>query len=1707
MIKNLIVFVVLLCLPFIAYNQCMSSYAQQSGLSGLPSTAIWTSVPNVVGSPDGNGVEILSFTPLDPGGSTSILGVWDFGVTVPCNATIDMVSFNVVRRNDATAGDVRDATALLRFDDFTVSTVNGADQTTSFINSTTSFETASISPAGGWGTVLTPDIINDPLFGVLLTFENLSGTETGFPIIDAVEMEVCFTVNGAPQSPIVATILEQVDNLCGPSASGSLTINATGSTGNFEYSVDGGATWVTNSVFTSLPTGTYQVMVRDTDLSCISDLGPYFVGCNPGQILQVGDAIYTCLPTNSDPVTLSIDRVQELNTFFNNGMVDEDVSPFLQSEAFTWTTSDLGGSVFGVAIDDNFNIYTGLSSLYNLITPVSSPDFIGIDGVTGTPTVLATLPGTAGIGQLEYHSACNQIFLTNLDDGMIYRFDPNGNLLSSFDPLGADDGIDGLAPLGERLVAVSFNPAEGRLYYSVWANDAIDNGMRNTIRSVAIDPVSCDFLPATDIQEFVMPFISETENSNNDFSMPVIDIEFSLSGNMLLISESGFNSTVPITLPHTGRVLRIDGMTTAWTLANNPPAGNMDYQYQIGTVNDGTNALGGVDFAYAGMDAGGCVSDEEAFIIATGDALRGVDCTVGGCVYGLQYIPIEGGRPETSVLVDLARAPDSQQKGFFGDVDVVTGCCPCACPSLDFTIDATDVNLCDGEMTTLCVTTPIGAMLPLTYMWDDGSITDCITVSPAATTTYMVDITDANMCTYSESITISVSPPLSITGLNELNNTGCTTFNGSITIDGIGGTAPLSYSIDGGTTFFANNAFSNLDQGTYDVVVSDAFGCTVMSSTTLSGPPMLTLTSSATTDTECTSDNGTITITATGGTAPLMYSIDGGATFSTNPVFSNVMGGTYDIVVSDAGSCMVTDMITVMGPSNITASVTSTQDTECTLDNGTITITATGGTAPLMYSIDGGATFSTNPVFTNVMEGTYDIVVSDAGSCMVTDMITVMGPSNVTASATSTQDTECILDNGTITITATGGTPPYMYSIDGGITFDASPIFTDLSDGIYNIIVNDAGSCSYSGMATIDGPDPLIVLENSFDDTDCELDNGRIVITASGGTPPYTYSIDGVSFVTDNEITNLAPGLYDVVVRDDQNCQEVINGIEIGEPDCSITGAVGDFVFEDTDGDGIQDPGEPGIPGVRVELFNDNDILIGIEITDSNGNYLFEDVPGGDFYIRFTRLDDFIATLPNASGNTSTDSDVDDSNGPFTTPIFTLVDGEIDLSRDLGVFRCIPIGENIWFDINEDGIRDNNENGINGVQVELFRMVGGLWVKTDITFSGHRPGTGSEDGYFKFCAPPGTYYLQFVTSLDRIVTTIPNRGGDETRDSDLTNRFGPSTTDQFTVQSGDTRCDFGAGYVPAGSIGDFVWLDSNTNGLRDADEPGMPGVMVQAINAEGNMLALANTDANGNYVLDLLPQDEYFVRFTLPEGFTITTANVGLDESRDSDVDDSNGPNTTPLMLVLPGEHVNVDAGVLSSALPVTWLGITGEKKEGYNEIKWSVGQERNVSHYELQSANQVPIDFESIGSVDSDLGTFPGILEYALEDFDFESGLNYYRVKQFDLDGRFSFSDVVSIDNETAGDERSFRLNVYPNPVSEELRIGLELFNSAESIDVKLYDQLGQLMSTGKILDFDLDRGLKTYPMDVTTLETGVYTLEIRVDDRMEVRKIAIAK
>ena len=1781
-------YLLFILLPVIASGQCVTGFASDAGVLGLNNTSVWTQENNVLGAPDGDVAQILGFTPLDPGESTSVLSSWDFGVTVPCNATIDNVAFLVTRRNNEIAGSVVDETINLRFGNFFPSPVNAA-VATPWENNTLGFETFRYDPPGGWGVTLTPELINDLRLGLLMTVENTSATSVGMPQIDAIEIEVCYTVNGSEQPPLTAVVNTLSDNLCDPLGTGGIEIVATGGSGMYEYSIDNGITYQSSNIFPDLSSQTYSVRVRNTDMSCSTNIGNRYVGCNDGPLLQVGDAIYSCQPNGGNSVTLAIDRIQPLNDLYNAGQFFQDVSPQLQGQAFTWTTLELGGPVYAVALDENNNIYTGVSSLFNLIVPVTSADLIAIDGVTGVPTVIASLPGTTGVGQIEYDQNCSQLFAANMEDGTIYRYSTTGTLLSSYDPLMPDDGVPGLAPIGEVIAGMALNPADNRLYYSVWANDLSDTGQRNVIRSIEIDPVTCDFVPGTDILEVTMPFISELESggieATQNYSMPVFDIEFNDAGTIMLLAESGYDYDFPRTVAHQSRLLRYDGSTTAWGLVNNPPAGNASFQYEIGGLADGKNSLGGVDFGYAGIDGGGCVADDESFVVSIGDALTGANCSVTGCLYGIQYLPVEGGRPENSVLVDLARAPTSQQKGFFGDVDVVSGCCPCACPTITPTLTPASTDLCAGDMITVCASSITGGTGPYTYLWDTAETTDCIDVSPLATTTYSVTVTDAMLCTGEGDIEVTVAPALSLDNVAATDDTSCQADNGAITITATGGEAPLTFSIDGGTTFQVSNMFANLSAGNYDIVVEDDFGCTVSGMTTLVFTNSLMITNvSAVDNTSCATANGSVTITASGGTAPLSYSIDGGLTFNSSNIFTGVGEGALDIVVEGALGCTATTMVMISGPDlPVIDDIVTTADTDCLIDNGTITLTASGGTAPLMYSIDGGLTFNASNVFTGLAEGSFGILVEDAFGCTASSSVTLTGPMLLTIDdIDTTDDTDCEIDNGTIEITASGGTAPFSYSIDGGLTFNSNNLFTGLVSGSYDIVVQDANGCSDTEFETLDGPMSFSATYVVTNDSDCDRDNGSITVTTSGGAAPFMYSVDGgLSFGTANVIPNLAAGLYSVVVRGADNCtdmstQEVLGpdplvySSSVTNPSCGAPGnisinltggtapysysvdggvtfqasnvfsnlgsgsfdivvtdsqscttgetvtltepvcggGVGNFVWVDMNGNGTQDPGEPGVPDVRVELYNQLGNLVRIQFTDNNGMYFFDNVPDGDYYVSFVTPDGFTSTSANRSGNSETDSDVDDSNGEGSTAVFTLSAGEIDLSIDYGIFECIPVGELVWFDVDEDGIADNEENGINGLEVELFRNIANRWIMVESQFTGHKPGTASDDGFYKFCVPPGDYYLKFNNPPNRIVRTQPNRGSDSTRDSDITDSFGTGTTNAFTVLSGDERCDIGAGFVPAGSIGDFVWLDVNLNGLRDAEEQGIEGIMVQAINGDGEMAAFDVTNDEGRYFLDLLPEDDYYVQFLLPEDFSLTLSNEGSDEELDSDVDDSNGPNTTATFRVNPGEHVDgIDAGVLNAGLPVTWLSVDGDARTDYNYIEWRVASEINVDFYELQHTSDLNSEFEGVGTKRSEFGTYQGELHYNLRHDNVEEKINYYRIKQFDFDGRFDYSKIISINNVEGSSSAQPQIAVYPNPATDALNIGIEMPSSAGEIQINLHDNLGRKVASNLVYDIDIEQGYKGYNVDVTNITQGIYTLEIIIDKLVVVKKVAITK
>lgn len=1428
---------------------CTDAFAGNSSLSGVSGASAWTNPEGVRNAPDGNVVSIVPFTPLDPGDSSSRVGAWDFGFDIPCNAMVTSVTFDLIRRNNAATGDVRDETFFLRFPDFSLSPVNGANTSSSWSNQTTGFETVTYAP-GDWGITLTPEIINDPLFGAIFTVQNMSATAEGRPEIDAISMQVCYTVNGTAYATIETTINETVDDLCPGGGIGVITINATGGSGTYEYSIDGGQTWQLSNTFPGLQTGNYDVAVRNDDSSCTSILGNYYVGCNEGNLLQVGDAIYTCQPTIFDQTTLAIDRIQPLNDFYNQGLFFMDVSPLIQKKSSSWTTTDLGGPVFGVAIDEAYNIYTGVTSLFEIVTPVNSADLIKIDAVTGTPTILATLPGNAGIAQVEYVSTCDQVMAANLEDGTIYRYDGTGNLLSTFDPLLPDDGGSGLAPLGERVLALSYNTREMRLYYSIWANDRIDNGNRNQIRSVSLDPSTCDFVPGSDRLEINMPFLSGTESTTRDFSHPVLDIEFDQNEQAMLIGESGFDSTIPISFSHQSRVLLFEGSTGGWVLNNTVPTGNQDYRFQIGTQNDGTNSLGGVDFAYADIGSSGCTNGKGTFIASIADALTGVDCALGGCLYGVQYMPIEGANPTNSVLLDLARAPDSQQKGFYGDIDIVSGCCPCSCISFDGEVTASEEELCPGDITTLCVSTDNPTP---SYLWSEGSTTACIDVSPLASSAYQVSV----------------------------SGSGCT------------------------------------------------------------------------------------------------------------DVFS------IDVAVANA----------------LTVAVSSQDGTSCDMDNGSITITTTGGIPPFEYSIDGGLNVQGSGQFDNLMAGSYMIQVTDDFGCLYSATETIEGPGTLSLVIIADDQTNCDFPNGIISIAASGGTEPYAYSINGGATFSSSDNFVDLTGGMYTITVEDAQGCAMMEVVQLDMP--------------------------------------------------------------------------------ACFGTIGDLVFEDSNGNGARDFNEPGIADVTVDLINRNGVIISRTMTDDNGNYLFERVPEGDYYIEFSYPDIYELTDAFNTANTESDSDVDNSNGPNTTPIFSLSANEINLSIDLGLYECVSVGELVWYDFNENDIFDQGESGINGVKVEIFRIVNGDFFLEDFAFTSNHPETVSDDGYYKFCVPPGVYYIKYDAVASAFVRAVPNIGFNEAVDSDVTDRFGRNTTDQFTLTSGMDMCEIDAGFYLEGTIASFCWHDDNLDGLRDDEELPMEGLTVLALTEEGNVISSSVSDANGQYRLSGLPKDHYYLEAMFSRDYTATLPNAGEDDSRDSDLDGTFGNNTTRLYMVNPGDVIEgVDIGVALSPLPVEWLSIEAKAAAGYNSIVWQVASETNVLKYEVEHSTKNTFDFNPIGEVASLYTNSQEVLTYNWDHADYQNGVNYYRIKQIDIDGRYSYSEVAAVTN--GDDDRpESLLSVFPNPTNGWLYLSLTSEIIQDTYEVKVLDYLGRIIKKETVSSSDMTNA---YRMDMSSYNEGLYSVQVTV-------------
>lgn len=405
---------------------------------------------------------------------------------------------------------------------------------------------------------------------------------------------------------------------------------------------------------------------------------------------------------------------------------------------------------------------------------------------------------------------------------------------------------------------------------------------------------------------------------------------------------------------------------------------------------------------------------------------------------------------------------------------------------------------------------------------------------------YIIQVIDANECDI-DSTTITIDPAIA-PDLNLSANNVCYDATEGLTITASitsgTGSGALSYTLNGGRTN-TTGSFDKLDPGTHTITVTDGKNCTDTESITIN--PELDVTASAEPISSCATSTN-VTVTASGGDGNYVYAIINSGntpgTFSTtNPIAVSTVG-VYDIYVRDkngaTGYCEAMYTITITKEDVITISATNTEILCNGGSNASLTITANNGRPPYKYSINGG-TYQDSNVFNNLPPDAYIIRVRDNKGCIESLTYILDEPDPLNASAGVSALVGCDPDGAEVRITnPQGGTPPYVYSFDGGATYTSTAVW-NLPSGDYTVYVKDAKGCTYGMDVTVDTPP--IAPELPFTLTyNCD-GTGNVAINPSVSTYDYTYSIGGT--------LNTPP---------DSN---IFNGIPVGTHTISVT-------YEDT---------------------------------------------------------------------------------------------------------------------------------------------------------------------------------------------------------------------------------------------------------------------------------------------------------------------------------------------------------------------------------------------------------------------------------------------------------------------------------------------------------------------------------------------------------------
>ncbi|MEM9820026.1 MAG: T9SS type A sorting domain-containing protein [Bacteroidota bacterium] len=908
-----------------------------------------------------------------------------------------------------------------------------------------------------------------------------------------------------------------------------------------------------------------------------------------------------------------------------------------------------------------------------------------------------------------------------------------------------------------------------------------------------------------------------------------------------------------------------------------------------------------------------------------------------------------------------------------------------------------------------------GGMPPFSYEWSTGS-TDPI-LSNVGSGNYEVTVTDDGGCTAFLNLMVPLdSANCSLTGLIQENSSVSCSVPGNGELETIvsGGTPPYQYLWSDGST---SAVLSGLEEGFYFVDISDANGCVVHLDYHLLGAEPLWIYPISVEEYAPGAGDGMATVEVFGGTPPFSFLWDTG---STSDTLTNLTTGIYEVTVTDANGCMDYFPIEVGFNCGFTASINEVQSITC-FDgaDGILSVDVSGGTGPFTFEWFTGETTQT---VTNLYYGFYDVLVTDANGCSSFAEYFLIDPDPLIAITSSNNESSNGANDGSAAVEVFGGQAPYSYAWSTGAMGNE---ITGLSSDAYEVTITDANGCmdiavvfvGNSGSECLD-LDVFISVDSNYDgfDLSCfSATDASVSTQVSGGTTPYSYAWDNGA--NTDQLNNLGFGSYFLTVTDANGC--------VGFSEVTIIPPPSMLVIADA------------TPETNAGA-NDGTIT----------TYAFG---GSDSYTYLWNTSATTANLTGLAPGAYTIT-ITDSNG-CTASLSTIVDAANPDTDGDGVANSV---DNCPTVSNPDQ-RDSDNNG-QGDACTCNPENANLPTAPGI----HRGAYSSTiNDWTHYCSADGKLLLSLA--LDNTGAVIP--------DDEVRLEIGASTTSYYTDS---------VGFIANGVGG--VFINRNWD-VRPTTQPNsnVP-IRYYFLNSEFEEL---NTEL-ANYNLAPIPL------VTDMQFFKITDANLGIFPPL---------PSVPPqsLELVSHGANRGINTWTHSNhgsvdhiaeyevysfsggggggaeggqALPVELVDFTGQVEGDDVRLSWITATEQNNRGWEVQRMTARG-DWESITFVSGHLNSRIKH-HYQITDNNLRDGLYYYRLVQYDLDGKSTISPVVALRVNTFAPQPI----LYPNPVLDELSI-----QHAKG-PVHIYNSVGALVRSIELSD--------TSTIQMGDLKSGLYFAEL---------------